>query len=176
MGGAALALQGHAPYRQWQVYRKSRLLIVASAEDPGAVRAAEAVAGVLATHLPESRAMMTRAPETRDLVSLLATRQLDVALLAAKDARAAAEGRTPVGQPVPLRAMAALGPHLLVCREEVPAARVLEIVRALAEHWEGSAPSDVPRPARPDPAGPPPVHAAARDYWQGRPPVTPAAR
>jgi hypothetical protein len=176
VGGAALALPGHSPYRQWEVYRKSRLLIVASAEDTGAVRAAEAVAAVLAEHLPESRATMTRASETRDLVSLLATRQLEVAVLAVADARAAAEGRTAVGRPVPLRAIAALGPHVLVCREEVPAARVLEIVRTLAEQWEGGPPAAAARPARPDPVGPPPVHAAAAEYWQGRPPVRPAAR
>jgi len=176
VGGTALVLQGHTPYRQWEVYRKGRLVVVATAEDPAAVRLAEAVAAVLATHLPESRAMMTRAPQTRDLLSLLANRQLDVALLAVEDARAAVEGRAPATQPVPLRAIAALGPHVLVCREEVPAARVREIIRALAEHWAGNAPPDVARPARPDPAGPPPVHAAALESWQGHSPVSPAAR
>jgi hypothetical protein len=176
VGGAALGLQGHTPYRQWEVFRKGRLVVVATAEDPAAVRLAEAVAAVLVAHLPESRALMTRASQTRDLLSLLATRQLDVALLAAEHARAAVEGRAPAGQPIPLRAIVALGTHLLVCREEVPAARVLEIVRALAEHWKDSAPPDVAPPTRPDPAAPPPPHAAAREYWQDRAPVTPAAR
>lgn len=176
MGGAALGLQGHTPYRQWEVFRKGRLVVVATAEDPAAVGLAEAVAAVLAAHLPESRAMMTRASQTRDLLSLLATRQLDVALLALRDARAAAEGRAPASQPVPLGTLVALGAHVLVCREEVPAARVLEIVRTLAEHWKDSAPPGLASPTPPDLAEPPPPHAAAREYWQDHPPVAPAAR
>ena len=92
VGGAACGVMGHSPYRQWQVYRKSRLIIVTSAAEPASYPLGEAVAALLVRHLPESRALATRAGDSLEVVKLLASNQLDLAILTAPDARDAARG------------------------------------------------------------------------------------
>lgn len=164
VAGASLALQGHSPYRQWAAFRGSRVLVLASATDPAAVLGATAIAAVLATHLPQSRAQMTRARDTRDAMSLLASHQLEVALLAADDARAATEGRTDVGAPVPLLALAAFGGHLLVVSDHLPAEQATAILRTLAERGD----ADGVRPTRPDAGSTVPLHPAAQEFWRSR--------
>ena len=161
LGGAACGVLGHSPYRQWQVYRQSRLIIVSSAADAAAFPLGERVAALLVGHWPESRAVASRASDAREVVKLLASQQLELAILAAPDARDAAEGR---GRFVtegatPLRALAVLGPHLLVCREDFPADRAAAVAGVLTEHWRpepgsGGAPATPPIPFH---AGVPPA-------------------
>jgi hypothetical protein len=160
--GAACGVMGHSPYRQWQVYRKSRLIIVTSAAEPASYPLGEAAATLLARHLPESRALATRAGDSLEIVKLLASNQLDLAILTAQDARDAYEGRgrfAPEGA-LPLRALAVLGPHLLVCREDFPVATAEAVAGVLIEHWrpEASAGSaGAPGATIPFHAGVPPV-------------------
>jgi NMT1-like family len=154
LAGAACGVMGHSPYRQWQAYRKSRLIIVASAAEPAAYPLGEAVAAVLARYLPESRALAARAADSLEIVKLLASDQLDLAILTTADAGAAYEGRGRfAGQgALPLRALALLGPYLLVCRQDFPAATAQAIASTLAEHGRGQA-------ATTNGAAPIPLHA-----------------
>ena len=92
LAGAAGGVMGHSPYRQWQVYRKSRLIIVTSAADPASHPLGETVATLLVRHLPETRALATRAGDSLEIVKLLASNQLDLAILPAPDARDARLG------------------------------------------------------------------------------------
>ena len=162
----ALSL-GHTPYRQWLVYRQSRVILLTSAEDEPAFALAEAIAALLVEHWPESRATVARARETVDVMKLLASRQLDTALLRVGDAADASVGRgrfADVG-PVTLTAIAVVGTHVLVCRDDVPAARAHVLARTLAE--KGAA---LPVPvAAVAAAAPVPLHPGARDYHEGRP-------
>ena len=80
-GAAVLLLGGHSPYRQWEVFRKARLVLLVSAADALAVRLAQSLVGLYAQRLPESRATVARARDTNDLVRLVASKQLEVALL-----------------------------------------------------------------------------------------------
>jgi len=80
MGTAGL-LMGHSPYRQWHVYRKRRLFILTSASEGPSFPLGQAIAQVLATYLPESRAMAARARDSTEIVKLIGSQQLDVALL-----------------------------------------------------------------------------------------------
>ena len=141
-------VMGHSPYRQWQVYRKSRLLIVTSAAEPTSYPLGEAVATVLARHMPESRALAVRAADSLEIVKLLGSDQLDLALLSVADTRAAYEGsgRFAAEGALPVRALAVLGPHVLVCRKDFPAAKAQAIASTLAEHGrsEGAAPNGTP--------------------------------
>lgn len=141
LGGAGCGVLGHSPYRQWQVYRKSRLIIVTSAADAGSHRLGEAVAALLARELPETRALATRAADGLAIAKLLASDQLEVAILAVDDARAAAEGsgRFAAEGPLPLRTLAVLGRYRLVARAAFPDAKAEPIARALAEHWRPAA-------------------------------------
>lgn len=169
--GACVLLTAHSPYRQWDVYRKVRLVIVASFEQQEAVRLGRRLAATLARHIPESRAMLSRARDTNDLFRLLASKQLDVALVDAADARAATGGgdRAASGH-VPLRSLARVGPYLLVCREDFPRANAYQIAEALADGWQ-----EVLEPADGSPGPRPPastgvvLHPGAAEYYDDHP-------
>jgi len=135
--GAWVLLTAHSPYRQWEVYRKTRLVIVASFEEQEAVRLGRLLAATLARRIPQSRAMLSRARDTNDLFRLLASKQLDMALVDEADAHAAASGAQGFadGGKIPLRSLAQIGPYLLVCRAEFPRANAYQIAEALAEGW-----------------------------------------
>jgi len=137
---AAGGVLGHSPYRQWQVYRKSRLIIVTSAADAASHRIGEAVAALLARELPDSRAMASRAADSREIVKLLASDQLEVAVLSADDARdaRAGSGRFAVDGALPLRTLAELGRYTLVARADFPDAKAEPIARTIAERWRPS--------------------------------------
>jgi hypothetical protein len=128
---------GHSPYRQWQAYRKSRLIIVTSAADAGSHRLGEAVAALLARELPDSRAQAARATDAREIVKLLASDQLEVGVLTVAEARDAEAGRGPAAAdgPLALRRLAVLGGYVLVARADFPDAKAEPIARTLAEHW-----------------------------------------
>jgi hypothetical protein len=134
---ACTLLTAHSPYRQWDVYRKARLVIVASLEEEEAVRLGRLVAVTLARRIPQSRAMLSRARDTHDLFRLLASKQLDVALVDEADADAVATGArgSADGGGIPLRSLARVGRHLLVCRADFPRANAYQIAEGLAEGW-----------------------------------------
>lgn len=149
--GVALLNMGHSPYRQWAVYRDSHLVVVADGSAPGALAVAEAVARCLASHVAGSRAAAARARTAMDVMTLLASRQLPVGLVLAVDAAEAraARGAFAGGTPLPLRALAALGPYALVALEDFPAEKAREIATALAEHPPPDAPAQDAPPAIP---------------------------
>lgn len=164
--GACVLLMAHSPYRQWDVYRRVRLVIVASFEQQEAVRLGRRLVTALARHIPESRAMFARARDTNDLFRLLASRQLDVALVDADDARDAAGGGGLGGAGIPLRSLAQVGPYLLVCRDDLPRAAAYRIAEALADRWrEILEASDGPGGPRPDPSAGVPLHPGAAEYY-----------
>jgi hypothetical protein len=137
LAASACAVMGHSPYRQWHAYRKSRLIIVTSAADAAAQRLGEALAAVLAREIGDSRATMARAGDALEIVKLLASDQLEVALLTTDDARDAAAGRGAFARegPLPLRTLATIDGYRLVARGDFPDARAEPIAQALAEHW-----------------------------------------
>src|SRR5690606_194559 len=69
---AALWLAGHSPYRQWDVYRKARLVLLATAADEASVRLARALVAIYERTLPDSRPTYARARDANDQVRLLA--------------------------------------------------------------------------------------------------------
>ncbi len=114
LGAGALLLTGHTPYRQWYVYRKKRLIIVASEAEEASLRLGEMIAHTLATHLPESKAMMATTASSVDIVKLLKSEQLDVAVLPSDEAYQALRGTGRFsGWAVPLRTLAVFEPSLL---------------------------------------------------------------
>jgi TRAP-type uncharacterized transport system substrate-binding protein len=170
--GVAGLLMGHAPYRQWHVYREERLFILASAAEDGSFALGQAIAEVLATHLPESRAMAARARDALEIVKLLGSQQLDVALLPTETALAALHGRGSFQEEgaLSLRTLAVFGPYLLVCRDDFAPARAYQIARTLAEHGgalphahQGLSPGIAER-------SPLPWHPGAHAFYAGAPP------
>jgi TRAP-type uncharacterized transport system substrate-binding protein len=168
--GLWLALSAHSPYRQWEVHRKTRLVLLASATDPQSVLLGSALAKIYLQRLPESRAMMARARDGNDLVRLLASKQLDIAVMRELDAYAALAGQAPYADSggVRLRALAALGEHLFVCREELPNGSAYMLIEALAKGWGDIDPALVRKAPGPRPAGslPVPLHPGAAEYYR----------
>ena len=176
IGSAAFAVGGHTPYRQWQVYRRKHLLIGTSRADAPTYPLGQKIAEILATHLPESSARVTRGPDSWRLASLLTTGQLEVALLSATDVAALRDGRAPFDAfgPTELNALFAFGDYILVCRPDFPAHHAYQVVQTLSENAAGIAGARSVDAS----SGPVAIHAGARAYALGEPmpaPVTPAA-
>lgn len=136
---AVVALTAHTPYGQWTVYRRRNLFIVASRTDTSAVELAQALAKGLTRELPESHARFTRATDPVRIASLLATGQLDVAIISQDEAasmRAGSGAFKGVG-PIPLRLLARLGRHLLVTVESFRDRHAFLLAEAI-EHLRSS--------------------------------------
>jgi hypothetical protein len=133
------AVTAHTPYGQWTVYRQRNLFIVASRTDPRALALARILVEGLAIELPESHARMTRASDVVRIASLLATGQLDVAIISRDVAMAmlAGSGDFKAVGPVSLRALAKLDGHLLVTVESFKA-RHAYLLTAAVDHLRPS--------------------------------------
>ncbi len=131
--GAALFTAAHTPYEQWVVYRRRVLLIGSSRDDPEGYRLARHVAEILGRDLPESRARVSRAPTAQRLASLIATDQMDFAVLPWSAGAAMASGRTPYADlgGVPLKGLFGFETHVLVCLAGVPAAHAYLVSRTV---------------------------------------------
>ena len=165
---AVTAAGAHTPYGQWTVYRQRNLFVVASRTDAKALDLARSLAGGLALELPESRARATRASDPVRIASLLATGQLDVAVVSLDEASGmiAGAGVYKAIGPVPLRALARLGNHLLVTTESFKK-RHAYLLAAAVEHLRPSLPGaaagmSTERAAIPD-------HSGAAAYRSGQP-------
>lgn len=174
VGAAVLAAvprlaPAHTPYRQWLVYRKRHLLILANKADAGAFPLARAAAEALADELPDSRARASRANDADRFASLLGTGQMDVAVLAASDVPLLEEGRVPydAAGPVALYALARLDAHMLVSRTDFPAAHAYLVAQALRRGRDHLPVARIELPA--DGAAPPP-HPGVVALREGRPP------
>jgi TRAP-type uncharacterized transport system substrate-binding protein len=168
--GLWLALTAHSPYRQWDLHRKMRLIVLVSRDEPSSMALGSALATIYAEHLPDSRATMARARDTNDVVRLIASKQLDLALLRERAAYAAAAGDAPYadsGKPR-LRALALLGEFLFVCREDLPVPSAYMLTEALAEHWRDIDPTLVRAAAGPRPSAALaiPLHPGALEYYR----------
>jgi hypothetical protein len=113
---AALIGAAHAPYIQWTIYRRRNLFIVASRTDAAAIALAERLAEVLARELPTSHARYTRATDPVRVASLIATDQIEVAVVSRGEAAEMIAGKGPFAAvgPVPVRLLFDLGAHVLI--------------------------------------------------------------
>lgn len=157
-GGALIALCAHSPYGQWGVFRRSRLIVFAAADDVAAQRLARQLAQTLVQELPSSQATWARTPSAAELVKLIGSHQADVALLPAEQWRAARDGAgrfAGIGATA-LAVIAQLRDHVLVCLDEYPAAHAWRLARAL-------------QPASAALADDASLHPGAREFHAGRP-------
>ncbi|HTS55775.1 MAG TPA: hypothetical protein VMH26_21105 [Burkholderiales bacterium] len=144
VAGATL-LTGHSSDRQWYALGPQHWLIAAAHGDAEACRLAGAVSALLAARVPGSQAMSTEAESEREVVQLLRTHQLELAIVGIDAANGALSGSVtsfPDG-PVPLRTVAPFGAHLLVALEGYSTDKAARIAGALAGfRWQdGSVPT-----------------------------------
>lgn len=164
LAAAAFLLGGHTPYNQWVVYRKKHLLIGCHKGDPRGYTLAKETVVALERHLPAAKARVARAPHAGRLASLLATDQLEIAVLTEADAvamRDGVEGFAPYGS-VDLRSLIPIGDRLLVARADFPERHAWLLAEAL-NHMALSRAPDVSHPSRPA------WHAGSLAYFEGRP-------
>ncbi len=174
VSGAALAawalLSGHSPYRKFQIYRKTRLIVMASKDDPRAGVVADGLAGFFATYWQDSKSASGRARTAPELVKLLFTNQLEVGVLSQTDAAAARLGQDSFAKigPVTLCALAVLKDHLLVTRADLLQPIAEKILQAMQANWASLNPDLTGAVAGPyvgQPLGIP-LHSVAADFYQ----------
>lgn len=135
-GASALALMGHSPYRQWYRYRAQHTVIATDGADAGSFPLGERLATYIERRRPELKAVAGPAQNPRTLLSLLLSRQLDLALLRAEDAYHGLHGTGPYSHlKIPLRALAGLAPEYLYLL--VPTSSPIRTVADLREHRVG---------------------------------------
>jgi hypothetical protein len=163
---ASIALSAHTPYGQWTVYRRRNLFVVASRTDDAALALARTVVAGLARELPEARARVTRATDPVRIASLLATGQLELAVVARAEAEAmlAGSGDYRAVGPTRLRAIVELGEHALVTIEDFKQTHAYLLARAV-DHMRAELPVGA-APTRPPML---PEHPGALAYRLGRP-------
>ena len=169
LAGVWLWSSAHTPYSQWNVYRQKHLLILTSKVDPDGYVLGQKIAETLLERLPSSGARVTRAPDLARVASLIATKQLDIAVLRRADARAMRDGAPPFESfgGVPLHVVADFGGHVLVSRDDFPATHAYRVAAALADDGDGAL-----APAAAAAGGPAdlPLHEGAAAFRRGSPP------
>ena len=171
LGIAAAALlfaTAHTPYEHWVVYRRRVRLSGSSRDAPEGYRLGRHVAEVLARDLPESRARASRAPTAGRLASLIATDQMNFAVLPWSDGVALASGHPPYADfgGVALQGLFGFESHILVCLAAVPATHAYLISRALDR---AIGPDSGNGFAMAKASGALSLHPGAQDYVAGRP-------
>lgn len=168
LAGIWLAGSGHTPYRQWAVYRKKHLLILTDKTRPGSYELGRQLSEILAEHLPESKARVTRAPYLQRIASLISTQQLDVALLNRSEAIALAEGMAPFADfdPLSVRVLAESNGFVLICRDDFPDAHAYLVSKTLLEHASATLQLQIPEHKQLQPLQ---LHAGTSAYRQGLP-------
>ena len=126
------------PDRMWPVYRRYHLIIVGEQDDERGLALTKASTDTLAQFLPESRALLVRAADTRRIGVLIATDQQDVAVISAEGAKALFLGEPPFEDITggPVRAIVSFGTHHMVCRPNFRARHAYAIAKTLSEHQD----------------------------------------
>lgn len=138
---AAIPAGAHTPYRQWTVYRRKHLLIGCHREDLETWEVAKRIVAELDAHLPEAKARVARARTPGRLASLMATDQLDLAVLApaTTEEMAAGQGAFAAYGAIPLTRLIALPAHVLVAHAGFRQDHAWLVAGALAELDTGDA-------------------------------------
>jgi hypothetical protein len=179
VSGSALAawalLSGHSPYRKFQIYRKTRLIVMSSKDDPRAGVVADGLAEFFSTYWQDSKSASGRARTSPELVKLVVTSQLEVAVLSQKDAILARSGQEQFAKqgPAALCALAVFKNHLLVTREDLLKPIAEKIIQPLRAHW-ASISADLSGAVAAPYAGQQigiPLHSVAADLYQRAPVV-----
>jgi TRAP-type uncharacterized transport system substrate-binding protein len=158
------------------MYRKLHLIILTSRADEHNWKTGEALAKLLVTHLPTSRANFARAREFTDIVHLLNSKQHDMALVRDIDAKEGFEGsgRFAEDGPTPLRSIARIGEYVLVTRDDFERSHAYLIAQLIDHKWsELSAFASANQRRAPEANAPVPIHPGAAEYYAD--PVAPQA-
>lgn len=129
------SVYAHTPYAQWDAYRVRHLQVLTTRSDLEGDAIADEWVSILARHLPESKAVVSRARNFVRMASLLKTDQAKVAVLSYADAKAMNEGAAPFEEygPVNLQILLEDGAYFLVTRADLPEDHGYLLVSTLLE-------------------------------------------
>ena len=115
-------LYAHTPYRQWEVYRRKHLLIGCYRDDPSTYAIAKGLVATLDAHLPKASSRVARGPTAGRIASLIATGQMDVAVLHPEVAANMIQGRELFAAwgPIALSSIMQVGDYLFVAKNDFP--------------------------------------------------------
>ena len=162
-------MTGHSPYRQWQVYRQTHLVILTSRDDPGADDLGETLAALMRAALPDSKAAVARGPRVQRIASLISTHQAEVGVVSYPNALAMYRGEPPFQSygAIALRVLVQNGSYKLVCREDFLPQHAYLVAEALLENGKSLGLS-IPGRSAGD-AGDIPPHVGALAFAEGQP-------
>lgn len=125
----------HTPYGQWNAFREGHLQVLTARTDLAGDALADTWVAILAEHLPESRAVVSRARDFIRVASLLKTDQAKLAVLSHDQANAMFNAWPPFEDfaPMPLQVLVDDGKYLLVTREDLPLEHGYVLVATLLE-------------------------------------------
>lgn len=128
----------HTPYGQWNVFRQGHLQVLTARSDLTGDTLADKWVAILAEHLPESHAMVSRARNFTRVASLLKTDQAKLAVLSHDQANAMFNGLSPFEdfKPMPLQILIDDGNYMLVARDDLPLEHAYVVVATLLEQAE----------------------------------------
>jgi hypothetical protein len=151
------------PDRMWPVYRRYHLIIVGQRDDERGLALTKATTDTLAQFLPESRALLVRAADTRRIGVLIATDQQDLAVISAEGAKALFLGEPPFEDIAggPIRAIVSFGTHQMICRPDFHARHAYAIAKTLSQHQDRLAAAVAAS------HGVVPTHPGARAFFAG---------
>jgi len=135
MAAAAPPLAAHTPYNQWRVYRDKHLLIGCHKDEPATYTLANSLQQTLVQHLPAASARVARAPHAYRIASLMATDQLDTAVVDAALAAqiAGGSGSFETYGKVAIKRLYSFGNLQLVVLANMPDKHARLIYQALSE-------------------------------------------
>lgn len=112
----------HTPYKQWQIYRRKHLLVGCQKDQPDTYALAKSLVSLFEAELPRASARVARAPHAQRIASLMATDQLDTAIVPTQVAAdmAAANNQFAAYGKVPLRLLFCFDDLLMVGLESMP--------------------------------------------------------
>ena len=157
-----LSVRAHTPYKQWAVYRQKHLLIGCHKDVPETYELSKRIVALLDTDLPTASARVARAPAASRLASLLATDQLNIAVLTPETATEMAQGKgifEAYGS-ITLNTLLPLEKYLLVGHSRLREHHCWQITKALEPL--GSSEMITSKPTLP-------WHAGSRQYVLGNP-------
>ncbi len=172
VGVALVGASAHTPYSQWNVYRQKHLLVLTNKTDGDGYATGKAVAEALLEVLPSSDARVTRAPNIDRVASLIATHQLDIAVLRHDEAAALFKGAAPFEEigSVPLRVLYEFPGHVLISRDDFPDAHAYRVAQALMAASEaGLLPASAGLGNGGESAAVVPRHAGVIAFFDGEP-------
>ena len=135
-----LSAQAHTPYKQWAVYRQKHLLIGCHKDAPATYDLSKRIVSHLDGALPAANARVARAPAASRLASLLATDQLNIAVLVPELALAIASGSDKFAAfgSIELTTLLPMDDFLLVGHSRLKDHHCWQITRALEPFFDQS--------------------------------------